>query len=440
MTSLELKQNISSLGEHCIEILNNAKSENRALTESEKTEVNNIITQIEENKEQLKTIQNKLKNTKISNIREMKHYYLAEAILSGLGRSEMTDEAKTLFEGAKETFNEAKLEIGKEPNTFCVPFNYMTEAAEDLTGPTTGNELNATLTNNQGKSTIHTEYDPILAPVFNQTILGLFDVKTGIRGNLEIPRYGGASAYWKGELKKAGETTMKFDAVEAKPKRLTTYIVLSRQLLEQSAYNIESYVREELINAISRKLQTTMLGDGAGDNDTPTGLFYQADTLNELSFASLVNIEKAAKKNNVTGNLAYIINPDIEATLRTTLKSNVAGAQYLMEDGKILGQTTIVSNDAKGILFGDLKQIYVPVWGNGIVMSFNPYSLDQYDALRITVHFYVDFLNRAPLTGEGTSAAPIKNIFAYTLAEANNNVQGETGQGATGQGATGQGE
>lgn len=433
MTSLEIKQKISEIGEHCIEILNNAKSENRALTESEENEVNSMISQINENKIQLESIQKQLKNTKIYNKSNMKHFYLAEAILSGIGRSEMTDEAKKLFEEAKDEFKEAKLEVGKEPNSFCVPFTYINEEAANLTGPVTGNELNAQVNNTHGKSTIHTQYDPILSPVFNESILGLFDVKTGIRGNLEIPRYGGAEAYWKGELKKAGETTMKFDGITAKPKRLTTYIVLTRLLLEQTSENIEQYVRQELVNAISRKLQTTMLGDAAGDDDTPAGLFYNAETIDALTFANLVDIEKNAKKNNVTGNLTYIINPDIEATLRTTLKSNVAGAQYLMEDGKILGQNTIVSNDAKGILFGDLKQIYVPVWGNGVVMSFNPYSLDQYDALRITVHFYVDFINRAPLTGEGDDATPQKNIFAYVVSE--NEPVGPTGEtGTTGQG------
>ena len=240
---------------------------------------------------------------------------------------------------------------------------------------------------------------------------------TGLRGNVEIPRYGGVSAYWKGELKKAGESTMKFDAIEVKPKRLTVFVDLSNQLLMQSAYNVEAYVREQMILAISRKLQETILGDGAGDDVTPAGLFYGAETLDALTYANLVDIEKDAEEQNVTGNLGYIINPAIKAAARTTLKSNVAGAQYLYDNAELIGQPTWVTNDAAGLLFGDLKQVLICVWGNGIDMKVDTTTLAQYDATRLVVNFYVDVVNRAPLTGEAEDATPVKNIFPFIMGE-----------------------
>ena len=134
-------------------------------------------------------------------------------------------------------------------------------------------------------------------------------------------------------------------------------------------------------------------------------------------FGGVDDIEKDAEEQNVTGNLGYIINPAIKAEARTTLKSNVAGAQYLYDNGELIGQPTWVSNDAAGLLFGDLKQVLICIWGNGIDMKVDTLTLAQYDATRLVVNFYVDVVNRAPLTGEGESATAVKNIFPFTLGE-----------------------
>lgn len=374
----------------------------------------------ESKEEQIKEDTNKYiyKNT-------MKKISLSEIILA-------KKNGTNLSEGLQNVLNETKKELFDATNMsiegFAVPFNLLEAAgdAEPILSPVAIAQpnpvdnigaLNATITDINGKSTIHTEYQSMLAPIFNNNVLSAFDLMTGLRGNVEIPRYGGVSAYWKGELKKAGESTMKFDAIEVKPKRLTVFVDLSNQLLMQSAYNVEAYVREQMILAISRKLQETILGNGAGDDVTPAGLFYGAETLNALSFANLVNIEKQAKKNNVRDSLGYIINPDIEAEARVTLKSNVAGAQYLMDNGSLIGQTTYVTNDAAGLLFGDLKQVLICVWGNGIDMKVDTTTLAQYDATRLVVNFYVDVVNRAPLTGEAEAATPVKNIFPFIMGE-----------------------
>ena len=386
--------------------------------EDDKKEEN--LEQKEEEQEQIKEDTNKYiyKNT-------MKKISLSEIILA-------KKNGEQLSESLVETLNETKENLKSATNMnvegYAIPFNLL-EAdgdAEPILSPVAIAQpnpvdnigaLNATITDINGKSTIHTEYQSMLAPIFSNNVLSAFDLMTGLRGNVEIPRYGGVSAYWKGELKKAGESTMKFDAIEVKPKRLTVFVDLSNQLLMQSAYNVEAYVREQMILAISRKLQETILGDGAGDDVTPAGLFYGAETLDALTYANLVDIEKDAEEQNVTGNLGYIINPAIKAAARTTLKSNVAGAQYLYDNAELIGQPTWVTNDAAGLLFGDLKQVLICVWGNGIDMKVDTTTLAQYDATRLVVNFYVDVVNRAPLTGEAEDATPVKNIFPFIMGE-----------------------
>lgn len=416
MDTIKTKLLITEAKEAALDIVNKAVNEKRELTEEENTQINNLKEQVEKYKKQIDENQNK----NITN-KTMKKINLSEIILAKKNGTALNEDVQNVLNETKKTLNEA---TNFNVEGVAIPFNLVESAGpEAIVSPTTTDSidnvgaLNATITDINGGSTIHTEYQSILAPIFNNNVLSAFDLMTGLRGNVEIPRYGGVSAYWKGELKKAGESTMKFDAIEVKPKRLTVFVDLSNQLLMQSAYNVEAYVREQMILAITRKLQQTILGDGAGDDVTPAGLFAGAEQLKELTFANLVNIEKEAKKNNVTGGLGYIINPDIEATARVTLKSNVAGAQYLMDNDRLIGQPTWVTNDAAGLLFGDLKQVLICVWGNGIDMKVDPLTLAQYDATRLVVNFYVDVVNRAPLTGEAEDATPVKNIFPFTLGE-----------------------
>lgn len=418
MNHVEIKSAIIDLKEQALSIIENVHNESRLLTESEKDHLNDLKKQVENLKSRLDEGQNK----NIINKR-MKKINLSEIILAKKNGTKLDENVSNLLNETKKAIVES---TGMNVEGTAIPFNLFMEedpTTEPILSPeiangTTDNvgALNATITDINGKSTIHTDYQNILAPIFNNNVLSAFDLMTGLKGTVEIPRYGGVSAFWKGELKKAGESTMKFDAIEVKPKRLTVFVDLSNQLLMQSAYNVEAYVREQMILAISRKLQETILGDSAGDAVTPAGLFYGA-TGTSISYSNLVNIEKAAEKQNVTGNLGYIINPDIKATARTTLKSNVAGAQYLYENGELIGQPTWVTNDAKGLLFGDLKQVLICVWGTGIDLKVDTLTLAQYDATRLVVNFYVDVVNRAPLTGEGEDATPVKNIFPFTVGE-----------------------
>ena len=415
MNYVEIKSNITDLKEQAKSLVESVISENRNLTEDEQTKLDNLKEEVERLRNELNINENK--NIKIN---KMKKISLSEVILAKKNGTNIDESVANVLEQTKQNLHDA---TNMAIEGVAIPFNLLVEDAEPIMSPDDTNvtnnntgALNATITDINGKSTIHTEYASILAPIFANNVLSAFDLMTGLRGNVEIPRYGGVSAYWKGELKKAGESTMKFDAIEVKPKRLTVFVDLSNQLLMQSAYNVEAYVREQMILAITRKLQSTILGDGAGDEVTPAGLFHDA-TSKAITFENLVDIERQAEEQNVTGNLGYIINPAIKAAARTTLKSNVAGAQYLFDNGELIGQPTWVTNDAKGLLYGDLKQILICVWGNGIDLKVDPLTLAQYDATRLVVNFYVDVVNRAPLTGEGEDAAPVKNIFSFMQGE-----------------------
>jgi HK97 family phage major capsid protein len=353
------------------------------------------------------------RNTKMN-----KHYYLAEAFRSAINRKPFGEELTNIFQEANKEMADAEITLeGGMMNV--IPFGFISEADTEQAPawPIQGHELNATVDNTHGKALVHTQYNNPLMPIMNDEILGEFTWFTGLRGTFATNRFGAAKAYWKGELKKADPTKMKFDAIEAKPKRLTTYVDISRQELIQSDYNLESYIRAQLAEAITLKLQHTILGASAGDDVTPQGLFYNATELNALSFANLVNIEKQAKLNGVRRATKYFISPDIEATLRTTLKSQVAGAQYILDNDRILGKEYVANEDIAGIAYGDPKSVAICVWGPGVVVNFNPYSLDLYDAYRFVVNMYVDVLYLNPLKGEEDNATAVPQLLPFVLGE-----------------------
>ena len=424
---IDVKADIKELKDQIRSIIGAGQLEKRELTDEENEKIKELREKIEEDKKEIedkeaeeekeeekeeikpeKEEEKSKRNKSDHNI--MKNTFkIVDVIRAKVNGNEMSEATRSAINNVSKEMREQGLDV----NGLAIPFEL--RQADTLQGPITGNELNATITETQGKVTIHEDYQNILAPIFNANVLSEFDSLVGLKGNVEIPRYGGVGAGWKGELKKADETTMAMNAIEAKPKRLTSYIVLSKQLLMQSDYNVEAFVREQLVNAITRTLQKTVLGDEAATEVKPAGLFYGADSLTEdIDFAKLVDIEKQAEEANVNSNLGYVINPAIKADLRTTLKSNVAGSQYLYENNEILGQHTVVTNDAKGILYGDLKSIVLCSWGSGIDMVIDPYTLADYDAVKITVNSYWDIVNRAPLTGEGVSGATaVKTIYAY---------------------------
>ena len=395
-------------------LINKAKAEKRRLNKTELQKFEALRNEMKSIDEEIRSLDNKLtvenRNMKQNKKDNIAMFSITNVIRSKVDNTPLDERTQNAINGAAQQLRDAGLSIAG----VAIPLEVRDASTiTNIAGPISGDELNVTVSQTQGASTVHKDYQNILAPVFSANVLSEFDTLTGLVGEVAIPRYNGASAFWKGELKKADSTTLQYDEILATPKRLTAYIDISKRLLMQSSEAVETHVREQIVNAVTRKLQQTILGDGAGDANTPAGLFAAANlTAGQTitTYAGLVNIEKLAEKENVTDHLGYIINPDIKATLRTTLMSEVAGAKYIYDNNEVLGQHTVVSNDAKGLIFGDLKQIVICQWG-ALDMVVDPYTLAQYDAVRVTVNAYFDVINRAPLSGEGKNKTVQKNII-----------------------------
>jgi len=81
---------------------------------------------------------------------------------------------------------------------------------------------------------------------------------TGLIGDVSIPTYGGTSALWKGEVAAAEDGAGAFSEVTLSPKRLTAYIDISKQFLIKDSAAAEAMLMNDIINAVSGKLEATI--------------------------------------------------------------------------------------------------------------------------------------------------------------------------------------
>ena len=364
---------------------------------------------------------NKEDNNKYTNVRKMNNQFLLARVLKAkVNGVSLDDETQSILRAAEKSHADA----GVASTGFVIPLEYRTLDVEVREGeaaypvPVTNNELNATLTDTQGKSTIRDDVKGLLAPVFDDNILGEFTLLTGLKGNIVFDRHNGVACAWEEELAQANESTMKFDAVKMTPKRLTTYVTISKQLLIQSDYNVENIVRQEIVNSIARKLQTTLFGSQSGTATTPQGLFYNAPSglpTSTGAYAGLTQIEQAAEEGNMGGELKYIINPAIKQDYRTALKTTgVAG--YVYEGGEVLGSPTIVTNSIHGLLYGNLKDVILGQWG-GMDIVVDDITLAAYGAIRLVINTYWDMKVISPLTGEGATGTAVPSIIVRVSGE-----------------------
>ena len=356
------------------EIIGKAKEEKRAVSNEEREEmeknelrVKEINLEIEDRNDQRPV--NKAKAGRFS---------LVRAIRSALGDTPDEFTAEVMQRAA-----ERHAKAGLESAGFVVP------AFERRDGEVV-NDLQATVAT-LGKETVPTETMALLEPLYANQVLSSFTLLTGLSSNISIPSMTAGAAGWADEIGDAQESGQKFASKGMKPKRLTCYCPISKQLLIQSNSNIEAIIRADIQKAVMDKLQSTILGDAAGTDNKPAGLFNGATAIASLDFAALVGVEKAVEDANVIAT-GYIINPAIKAIARVATKAQGQGG-FLFDGGQLLGMPTAVTTASSGLLFGDLKEVIVGQWGD-IDIVVDPYTRAGKGEILLTINTYWDAILR----------------------------------------------
>ena len=223
----------------------------------------------------------------------------------------------------------------------------------------------------EGVDVVETDIYDILEPLRAKNVLVAAGAKfiTNLQGNVQVPVMSATQVGWKGETAAAADGSGAFTSVSLSPKRLTGKFPISLELLAQDTLGVENMIRQDIVNAINEKLEATILGAGAGDANTPAGLFNgYADTNVIADFGDIADLEAKVEEKNVYGNCKYIVSPKAKAKLRSTIKGT-AGVGMILENGAIDGTEALAtSNVPTGkMLYGDFSNLVIGQWDSVIL-------------------------------------------------------------------------
>jgi HK97 family phage major capsid protein len=215
-------------------------------------------------------------------------------------------------------------------------------------------------------------------------------VLTGLRGDTVLPKQTGAStAYWIAEGDTLTESNTSYSSVRLEPKHVGALTALSRQLVQQSNPAIEQLVRDDFSQVVSLAVDKALL-HGTAAAKQPVGILnvagIQTGSLATLDWDAILALLEKLALENITPNAA-IMHAKVATKLQGTLKDSVAGAEYLMQGGKLADLPAYSTNqlDAKTgtpstgrLILGDFTQLVIGEWGATEILA-NPYAAGYYE-------------------------------------------------------------
>ena len=254
---------------------------------------------------------------------------------------------------------------------------------------------------NNGTDLVETEFKGLLEPLYAESVLAKLGARfyPGLpQGNIHVPIMGKSSCNWAGETGNSSDGAPDTSSVELTPHRLTSYIDISKQLLNQDSIGVEEAIRRDLVKSISDKFEATVFGAEAGSVNKPKGLFWDASaspaavrTLEDgTDFAKACEIEANVEAANYT-DVKYLLSPKSKADFRVMAKSS-KNTQLVYEGGEVDGTPAITTSNV-GIngayIYGDWNNLLIAAWGN-VEITVDEYTQATKGCVRLVVNAYFD--------------------------------------------------
>lgn len=245
----------------------------------------------------------------------------------------------------------------------------------------------------EGVDVVATDLYDIIEPLRAKNVLVQAGAKfyTGLTNNAQIPVMTGSNVNWAGETAAATDGNVLFNNVTLTPKRLTAYVDISKMLLAQDSIGVENAIRQDLINAINSKLESTILGKGAKSATTPAGIFNGKTPTKVTDFEGLVGLEAKVEEANVLGGISYIASPSARASFRNMMKGSRGTAQLAYTDGTLDGTPVYSTSnvETKTFVVGDFSNLAIGSWG-GLDIVVDNYTQAVNGMIRLVVNAYFD--------------------------------------------------
>jgi len=275
---------------------------------------------------------------------------------------------------------------------------------------------------------VQTDVTDFIPALYSKNVLAALGAKimTGLVGNISIPKSGGSTAAWEGEVDANADGTPTLTPVTAAPKRLGAFGLISKSLLQQAGnYNVEAFVTDEIVKAINAALEVAAInGSGTGQpygilNTVGIGSVVGGTNGADPTSAHVISLEEAVASANADINsLGFLTNPKVRGKLKKTALD--AGSGMMVWDlkaynelmGYNAGVTMAVPStlekgegtDLSALIFGDFSQLMMLQWG-GFDIVVDPYTAAKTNQLNLVINSFWDIIIR-----NAASFAAMKDI------------------------------
>lgn len=294
-----------------------------------------------------------------------------------------------------------------------------------------------TTTQYSGAELAYTQYGGELIELLRNyaAVIGMgARVMTGLTNAISFPKQSGAgTAYWMGENSGADvtESELTTAVVTVSPKTLMGLTKFSRQLLMQSVVAVEPMVRSDLAEVHALAIDRASL-HGTGASNNITGI-YKTSGVGAYAMGGVPThgklqdmITAVAVANALMRNLGWLTTPGMAGLLAQTLRSSVAGADYIWtggyQDGTglINGYKAIATNQVSalmstldvsggtshGCVFGNWNDLLIAMFG-ALELLTDPYTLAGQAMIRVTSYQACDVEVRHPASFEVATGATL---------------------------------
>ena len=388
LNSVELRDKQATLLKRCKEIVDTCKKEIREMTDDEQAEFDAAKAEIASLKGQLDELKKKLEAYEVPTLdetEEVKADFCDEDPMAEeevIKVEELKSKRNKTNKMRKSIVKEIRSAIANGTKNFKINADTEKRAIQVTGGSGVHDEV------------VETEIQGILEPLYAKSVLAELGVKwyTGLpQGDIQVPVMGKGTVGWADEVAKAAAGGNAFSAVLLQPKRLTAYVDISKQLLNQDTIGVENAIRRDIVNAINDKLEATIFSDDAGDATKPAGIFYDSSIFDASTFKAVVDLEAKVESNNVYGDMKYLLSTGAKADLRAMPKST-KNTQLVMEGGEIDGTPAVVTSNVEGAgyyAYGNFENLAVASWGD-IDITVDEYTQAVNGCVRLVVNAYFD--------------------------------------------------
>lgn len=238
------------------------------------------------------------------------------------------------------------------------------------------------------------------------TRVGLNDLGT-VAADTVLPIAGGSTVAWASEVAAAADGGANFGKVTLTPKRLTGYADISNVILAQNGPAAEAAVMRDMGRNMAQQIDAAMFASTNVAN-APGCIVGTAGTLTFTESAAggaagaasdaLEAIQTIADNHGLDGNLAFVNNWALYSPLKQA--SQVASVYPAYVDDKLMGYNGFFSSapataggppitSADG-LFGDFGRVYFATFGPSNILV-DPYSAATTNEVRLVMNNHMDW-------------------------------------------------